>query len=326
MKKLTLSALLILAGLTSAAAEWSGSPYSGRQDYHISGRASDGAEIQLRGRDVEIAPQGECWLTRSAESGTALPPGARAEFIPFRSRSSFESYRQNNTRGRQAQQCAFNMPVELCGATAGQTGHRALGTVVGPFTYDTGTETVTLTLRADRQGTSDDYGWSVASQSGSCAVGSAADCSDADYAAAHPDQCSVAPRNCDNPQYIATHPEECSAPDPYCPAGYTTHVLLSLVPIYYDESGAAHGNPHTLITCARTSPTLALATPTSCRYSQFQLASIRHTSGAAYGFPNVGFCGYDGSLDTRDYNVQWGDFPTFCAHDLGAGSPCLDVR
>jgi hypothetical protein len=323
VKQLVLSALLLIAGLTPAAAEWSGSPYSGRQEHHIAGRTSDGADIQLRGRDVEIAPQGACWLVNSAGSGAALPPGARAEFIPFRSPRSFDSYRENNVRGRQAQQCAFNMPVTLCGASVGQTGHRALGTAVGPFTYDTGDEVVTLTLRAERQGSGRDYGWSVASQSGSC-DSSGPGCSDPDYAEAHSAECVAPdPRNCDDPDYRATHSAECGAIDPYCPAGYTARVVLGLTPTYYDASGAGSYNPNTVVGCASSS---ALATPTSCPASDHQSFQSIRTDAAPYGFPAIWFCGYYGALDESDYNDQWGDFPTLCANDFGSGAACGAAR
>lgn len=320
MKQLIVSTILLLAGLTPAVAEWTGNPYSGRQDNHISGRASDGADVKLHGRDVEIAPQGECWLVRSAGSGAALPPGARAEFIPFKSQRSFNSYRQNNERGQQARECAFNMPVALCGVDVGQTGHRALGTVVGPFTYDTGEDVVTLTLRADRQGNSSDYGWSISTQSGSCEP-SGPGCSDSVYAAAHPDECRRVPdpQDCTDPIWRASHPAQCGVLDPYCPSGYTAHVVKGLTPTYYDASGPGTYNPNTVVGCASPS---ALATPTSCPPSDHQSFQSIQTVNGSYGFPVIWFCGYYGALDNVDYDNQWGGFPTLCANDFGSGVAC----
>lgn len=320
--------LLAVAVVSPAKAEWSGNPYGGRQDHHIPGRPAEGGDVALHGRDVVLSPQGECWLVRTTAPENVpsqLKGRVRSQFIPFNSRAEFESYLQNNEQGRQAKRCAFNMPVSLCGQAVGQTGHRALGTVVGPFTYDDGERSASMTLRADRQGTSNDYGWSIASETGSCEAGLGADCSDPAYAAAHPDQCQRVPepRNCDNPRYRASHPDECRVPDPYCPAGYTAHVVLELSPTYYDGSGPGTYNPNTVIGCASAS---ALATPTRCPASDYQGFQSFRTESAPYGFPAVWFCGYYGSLDGVDYDSQWGSFPTFCAHDLGSGQSCRDGR
>ena len=328
-----LAALFILVAVCAPAdADWSGSPYAGRQDYHLRARPAQGADIATRGRDVAIAPQNECWLTQTEAPTKHLPAGVRSQFIPFNTRGEFESYRANNAQGRQAVQCAFNMPIALCGESVGQTGHRPLGTVVGPFTYEDGDVTASVTLRADRQGKNDDYGWLVQSMTGSCDASLPRDCTDPDYAAAHPAQCNIDvpdPRLCDDPAYAVTHPEICGFGDPYCPIGYSTHVLFGLIPRYYDESGGdGHANPHTTVGCARASPSVALATPVTCRPSTFQQDYVRHTE-VQPGNPSlsdVGFCAYYGSLDTNDWNVQWGAFPTFCAHDLGTGERCSSER
>jgi hypothetical protein len=321
--------LLAIAVVSPAAAEWSGNPYGGRQDHHIAGRPAEGGDVALHGRDVVLSPQGECWLVRTTAPENVpsqLKGRVRSQFIPFNTRAEFESYLRNNAQGQQAKRCAFNTFVELCDGPVGQTGHRALGTVVGPFTYDDGERTASITLRADRQGTDSDSGWSVISRTGSCEAGPAADCSDPAYAAAHPAQCGTSPRDCDDPRYRANHPDQCRAPDPYCPAGYTAHVVLELSPTYYDESGPGTYNPNTFVGCARTSPHPALATPVACPPSQHQSVGVRSTRGAPYDFPDVGFCGYHGSLDRVDYANQWGSFPTFCAHEMGSGQSCRDTR
>lgn len=319
--------VLTFIAAVPAAADWAGDPYSGRQNYHLSGRPSQGADVRTSGREVPVAPQGECWLVRTASPATTrLPAGARSQFIPFNTRAEFDSYRVNNAQGRSAAQCAFNMPVTLCGATVGQTGHRALGTVVGPFVYEDGETTASVTLRADRQGNNSEYGWSVASVTGTCEPAGPG-CSDSDYAAAHPDQCGIPvdPGQCSDPDWRASHPAQCGVADPHCPAGYSTHVLLGLIPTYYDESGGdGHANPHTTVGCARTSPSPALATPLSCRPSTFQSAALLHANPSPYtGLSGIGFCGYGGSLDSIDWNNQWGGFPTFCAHALSTGTTCV---
>lgn len=321
---------LLVAASAPAAADWSGSPYSGRQDYHLQARPAQGADIATHGRDVAIAPQNECWLTQTEAPTRHLPAGVRSQFIPFNTRAELESYRVNNAQGRQAVQCAFNMPVALCGESVGRTGHRPLGTVLGPFTYDDGDAAASVTLRADRQGKNDDYGWSVQSMTGSCDV-SAPDCSDPVYRAAHPDQCTDLSDldRCADPVYAATHLEQCGPRDPYCPSGYSTHVLIGLIPQYYDESGGdGHANPHTTVSCARTSPSAALATPVSCRPSAFQQGYVQHTQTQPGhpGLSSVGFCAYYGSLDTIEWTAQWGAFPSFCAHDLGTGERCTSER
>src|SRR3546814_18191061 len=96
--------------------------------------------------------------------------------------------RANNAQGRQAVQCAFNMPVALCGESVGQTGHRPLGTVVGPFTYEDVDVTASVTLRADRQGQTDDYGWSIQYTTGSCEGALVVDCGDTVEEAAPPEK------------------------------------------------------------------------------------------------------------------------------------------
>src|SRR3546814_9530773 len=116
--------------------------------------------------------------------------------------------------------------------------------------------------------------------------------------------------------FRSTHPEQCGLSDPYCPSGYSTHVLFGLIPRYYDESGGdGHANPHTTVGCARASPSVALATPVTCRPSTFQQDYFRHTEfrPGSPSLSDVGFCAYYGSPDTNDCNVQWGAFPTFCA-------------
>ncbi len=232
------------AGLvTPAAAEWSGSPYAGRHDHHLRDRPSQGADVALRGRDVAIAPQGACWLARTAAPGGGAlaggPAGARSQFIPFNTPAEFDSYRANSAEGRAARACAFNTTVELCGASVGQTGHRALGTVVGPFSYTDGAISASVTLRAERQGRHDDHGWSIAATAGSCEP-PAADCAPGGDAGGDPagnpagylgGECpppTPDPPGCADPGYASANPAECGPGDPHCPAGFALHLLLDL--------------------------------------------------------------------------------------------------
>lgn len=324
MTRMLLATAALVVVAVPAAADWSGSPYEGRTTYHNSTRPNESAGVKPQGHNAVISPAGKCWLVTTTDLPADAPPGAWKQYIPFKSSAEFESYRAGKGQaGHPPEECAFNMPVSLCGADVGQTGHRALGTVVGPFTYDTGEDVVTLTLRADRQGTGSDYGWSVASQSGSCEADSDPDCSDPDYRAAHPDRCVVQPLNCSDPDYAAQHPAQCGSLDPYCPAGYTASAVLGLTPTYYDASGPGTYNPNTVVGCASPS---ALATPTSCPASDHQSFQSIRTDAAPYGFPAVWFCGYYGALDNLDYDNQWGDFPTVCANDFGSGAACGAAR